>query len=145
LPIVGKDLGRLPGPFKDLTSVGENRIIRQSDVAIVRFTDIENDKVWAMTKELFRLRIASKRQITVPQRLMNVLGLSEGDELQVELKGNQISDVRPCKVVPTHLFSSEIVAALEAREREIQSGKGKRLKLSELEQQSEKQPAAVAR
>jgi bifunctional DNA-binding transcriptional regulator/antitoxin component of YhaV-PrlF toxin-antitoxin module len=88
-----------------------------------------------MTKELFRLRIASKRQITVPQRLMNVLGLSEGDELQIELKGNQITEIRPCKVVPTDLFSPEIVAALEAREREIQSGKGRHLKLSELDEQ----------
>lgn len=88
-------------------------------------------------KELFRLRIASKRQITVPQRLMNALGLSEGDELQVEVKGNQISDVRPCKVVPTHLFSSEIVAALEAREKEIQSGKGRHIELSDLEQHGE--------
>jgi AbrB family looped-hinge helix DNA binding protein len=90
-----------------------------------------------MTKELFRLRIASKRQITVPQRMMNLLGLSEGDELQIEVKGNQISAVRPCKVVPTHLFSSEIVAALEAREKEIKSGKGKRLELAELEHEGE--------
>jgi bifunctional DNA-binding transcriptional regulator/antitoxin component of YhaV-PrlF toxin-antitoxin module len=98
-----------------------------------------------MTKELFRLRIASKRQITVPQRLMNVLGLSEGDELQIEVKGNQINEVRPCKVVPTHLFSSEIVAALEAREREIRSGKGKRLEPSDLKPQGKTPvPAAVA-
>ncbi len=98
-----------------------------------------------MPKELFRLRIASKRQITVPQRLMNVLGLSEGDELQIEVKGNQINEVRPCKVVPTHLFSSEIVAALQAREREIRSGKGKHLEPSDLKQPSKTPvPAAVA-
>ena len=99
-----------------------------------------------MTKELFRLRIASKRQVTVPQRLKNLLGLSEGDELQIELTGNQI-EIRACKVVPTHLFSPEIVAALEAREREIQSGKGRHLEPSELRQASEasaSEPAALA-
>src|SRR5256885_35553 len=84
-------------------------------------------------KELFRLRIASKRQVTIPQRLMNVLGLSEGDELQVLVKGNQINEVRACKVVPTHLFSSDVIAALEAREKEIKEGKASELNTSELE------------
>lgn len=78
-------------------------------------------------KELFRLRIAAKRQITVPQRLMNALGLAEGDEIQIEVRGNQIGDARACKVVPTHLFSSDIVAALEKREQEMQSGRKKRI------------------
>jgi hypothetical protein len=68
---------------------------------------------------------------------MNTLGLSEGDELQVEVKEKQIVEVRPCKVVPTNLFSSEIVDALEAREKEIKSGKSRNLELSELKQRVE--------
>lgn len=69
-------------------------------------------------KELFRLKIASKRQATIPQRMLNLLHLSEGDEIQIEVEDGRIRSVQPCKVVPTNLFGPEVLARLIAREAE---------------------------
>ncbi len=72
-------------------------------------------------KELFRLRIAGKRQITVPQRLMNVLDIDEGDELQVTVEDKRIVNAVPCRSVPAHLVSPEVAAAIEESRREIKA------------------------
>ncbi len=46
-------------------------------------------------KELFRfLKIASKRQVTVPQRLLNLLHLVEGDEIHIETEEGWIDKNR---------------------------------------------------
>src|SRR5450432_2580186 len=68
--------------------------------------------------ELFRLRIAVKRQVTVPQRLMDILGLSMGDELQVEVRGNEVRLV-PMVQVPKSMLSPELLELLDARQREV--------------------------
>jgi len=75
-------------------------------------------------RELFRLRIAAKRQLTAPQRLMDALSLSEGDELQIEVADGQIVAVHPCKAVPTSLLSSELLSEMRKQEHRLAQGKG---------------------
>jgi len=75
-------------------------------------------------KELFRLKIASKRQVTVPQRLLNLLHLVEGDEIHIETEDGRIDKVEPCKVVPTSLFTSDVLEQLAAREAQIEEHGG---------------------
>lgn len=74
-------------------------------------------------RELFRLRIAAKRQVTVPQRLMNLLGLDEGDELRVTFDDNEITKVVPFTSVPAHFVTDERAAAIEESRKEIREGK----------------------
>ena len=74
--------------------------------------------------ELFRLRIAAKRQMTAPQRLMELLHLSEGDEIQLEVADGQIIDARPCKPIPTALLSEDLLTEIKKQERRIEQGKG---------------------
>lgn len=73
--------------------------------------------------ELFRLRIAAKRQTTVPQRLMNVLGLTEGDELRVTVEDNEITKVVPFTSIPAHFVTGELAEAIEESRRELREGK----------------------
>jgi bifunctional DNA-binding transcriptional regulator/antitoxin component of YhaV-PrlF toxin-antitoxin module len=73
--------------------------------------------------ELFRVRIAAKRQITIPQRMMNVLDLDEGDELQFLVRGNDLVKVVPCKPVPAHLVTKDVAAAIAKSRKEVKAGK----------------------
>lgn len=73
-------------------------------------------------EELFRLKIAAKRQVTLPQRLLNALHLSEGDEIRLQVNDGQIAAVEACKVVPTRLFTPEVLKELAVRESEIAAG-----------------------
>lgn len=66
-------------------------------------------------KEFFRLRLAANRQITVPQRLLNLLGMGEGDELLVTTDHNCIQEAFPIKGMPAQLKKPEIEAILEKR------------------------------
>ena len=72
-------------------------------------------------KELFRLRIAAKRQMTVPQRMMNVLDLDEGDELQFTVSGKQIERTVPCRSVPAHLVTEDVAAAIAESRKEVKA------------------------
>lgn len=63
-------------------------------------------------KELFRMKIVAKRQLTVPQRLMDALGLSQGDEIQIELADGHLR-VRPYRITPADEMSPDAVAAIE--------------------------------
>ena len=74
--------------------------------------------------ELFRLRIAAKRQITAPQRLMESLSLSEGDEIQMEVSDGQIVGVHACKAVPTALLSEDLLTEIKKQEHRLAQGKG---------------------
>ena len=74
--------------------------------------------------ELFRLKIASKRQMTAPQRLLEALGLSEGDEIQIEIADGRVVDVHPCKAVPTALMTNELLCKLKKREQRLVEGHG---------------------
>lgn len=74
--------------------------------------------------ELFRLKIASKRQMTAPQRLLDVLNLNEGDEIQIEIADGQIVDVHPCKAVPTRMLTDELLSKIKQREERMVQGHG---------------------
>ena len=83
----------------------------------------------------FRLKIVSKRQVTIPQRMLNLLHLSEGDELQIEVDDSRILNVRTLKAIPTDLFSSEVLAKLSEREAEIRDGKKIKIDVADLRNQ----------
>ena len=74
--------------------------------------------------ELFRLRIAAKRQITAPQRLMDSLSLSEGDEIQMEVADGQIVAIHACKAVRTALLSEDLLSEIKKQEHRLAQGKG---------------------
>ena len=86
--------------------------------------------------ETFRLKIVSKRQITVPQRMLNLLHLSEGDELQIDVANNQIQTARALKAVPTDLFSPEMFRRLEEREAQMRNAPGEKIDAAELKKRS---------
>jgi bifunctional DNA-binding transcriptional regulator/antitoxin component of YhaV-PrlF toxin-antitoxin module len=93
-------------------------------------------------KELFRLKIASKRQATIPQRLLNLLHLAEGDEIRIEVEDGLISRVEPCKVVPTKLFTRDVLHQLATREREMEK-EAVHLQPSELSEDEEERSAVA--
>ena len=72
--------------------------------------------------DIFRLKIVSKRQITIPQILMMKLHLAEGDELEIEVRDDTIVAVRPLKLVPTQLFTSDMLQKLQRRAEKMASG-----------------------
>jgi bifunctional DNA-binding transcriptional regulator/antitoxin component of YhaV-PrlF toxin-antitoxin module len=74
--------------------------------------------------ELFRLKIASKRQITAPQRLLDALHLSEGDEIQIEVVDGQVAGIYPCKAVPTDFLPGDLLSKIKKREARLMQGKG---------------------
>jgi antitoxin component of MazEF toxin-antitoxin module len=75
-------------------------------------------------QELFRLKIASKRQMTAPQRLLDALQLGEGDEIQIEVADGHIVDVHPAKAVPTALLTEALLSKLKEREERLIQGEG---------------------
>jgi antitoxin component of MazEF toxin-antitoxin module len=130
-----------------LTFTGIREIIGLSDYPIVVLNGVP--LLWRSTvllevlmNELFRLRIAAKRQMTAPQRLMDALSLSEGDELQVEVAGGQILSVHACKSVPTSLLSDDLLSEIKRQEHRLAQGKGLTAEaaMREVEKQ-EKRPA----
>ncbi len=70
----------------------------------------------------FRLRIASRRQVTLPQALLDQMHLEEGDILEVVVADDSFTG-KGLKLVPTNLFTPEILRQLEQREKEIDAGK----------------------
>jgi AbrB family looped-hinge helix DNA binding protein len=75
-------------------------------------------------QRVFRMKIASKRQVTLPQKLVSQLRLSEGDELEIVTNGSEITEVRPLKLVPTTFFTERIRKLLDEREKEFEAGGG---------------------
>jgi bifunctional DNA-binding transcriptional regulator/antitoxin component of YhaV-PrlF toxin-antitoxin module len=64
--------------------------------------------------ETFRLLIGAKRQVTFPARLLELLSLKEGNEIDVSVEGGQISLV-PMVSVPRHLISTALLQKMESR------------------------------
>jgi len=73
--------------------------------------------------DFFRLKVVSKRQVTLPQLLLEKLHLEEGDELEVEVADGTIVAVRPLKLVPTDFFSDRLLQKLEERSRSMEAGR----------------------
>jgi bifunctional DNA-binding transcriptional regulator/antitoxin component of YhaV-PrlF toxin-antitoxin module len=65
--------------------------------------------------DIYRLKIVSKRQVTIPQMLLNSLQLREGDELEIEVEGTRVLSLRPLKLVPVDFFSQDALTKLEQR------------------------------
>ena len=76
-----------------------------------------------MMRDVFKLKVAARRQVTVPQRVLDLLHLSEGDVLEISVQGNSISG-RGLKLVPTNLFTPEMLGQLQQREAEMDKGFG---------------------
>ncbi len=74
--------------------------------------------------DIFRMRIASKRQITLPQKLVSQLHLDEGDEIEIVTEGSVVTGFRPLKLVPVTFFTDEILEKLREREHELKTGGG---------------------
>ena len=74
----------------------------------------------------YSLRIAGKRQVTIPEKMLKELHLDVGDTIRVEVVGSTITKCEPCKEVPTRLFNPDVLRELDRREREMDAGKFKR-------------------
>jgi antitoxin component of MazEF toxin-antitoxin module len=72
--------------------------------------------------ELFRTRIASKRLMAVPQRLMALLHLSEGDGFEILVNDDRTLSVTPCKTIPLSFLTEEQSRLLKEREERLISG-----------------------
>jgi|HubBroStandDraft_5_1064220.scaffolds.fasta_scaffold106992_2 bifunctional DNA-binding transcriptional regulator/antitoxin component of YhaV-PrlF toxin-antitoxin module len=66
--------------------------------------------------ELYRMRIADRRQVTLPQRLLDRLGIAVGDEIAVEMSENA-QRVIGYKGIETSLLTPEIQRMLAEREK----------------------------
>jgi AbrB family looped-hinge helix DNA binding protein len=64
--------------------------------------------------ETFTLVIGAKRQVTFPARLLELLSLKEGNEIEISVDNGQISLV-PMVRVPRHFISPAFLERMEAR------------------------------
>ena len=72
--------------------------------------------------EIFRLKIVSKRQVTLPQLMLEALHLREGDELEVQVEDGEVVAVRPLKLVPATFFTKRMLKVLENRSKSMEAG-----------------------
>ena len=68
--------------------------------------------------EKFTLRVAAKRQVTIPARLLELLNIGEGDMLEIVAESSSFKG-RGMKLVPSSFFTPEMLKELEAREKEL--------------------------
>ncbi len=71
--------------------------------------------------------------MTVPQRLLEVLTLAEGDELQIEVAQGQIVATRACKAVPTAMIPPALLSEIVREEQRM--AQGRKLSLPEAMEQ----------
>ena len=105
------------------SKAAEYRIIGMSEIPTFY---PETRCLMAKTKEFeaaeYPIRLAGKRQITLPPSVVAQAGLEQGDELLLVMHGP--SDIRliPCARVRRDLITPEIDAILKRRRAEIKSG-----------------------
>jgi len=58
-------------------------------------------------RDLFRLKLVSKRQVTIPQRLMDLIGLQIGDEIHIKTSGGKIVQAYPVNITPNLEMSED--------------------------------------
>ncbi len=61
--------------------------------------------------------------MTIPQRMMNVLGIEEGDEIQFTVSGKDIVKSVHCKTVPAHLVPKEVEEAIAKSRKDVKEGR----------------------
>jgi CspA family cold shock protein len=64
--------------------------------------------------ETFTMVIGAKRQVTLPARLLELLSLHEGSQIQIIVDGDNVSFV-PLISVPRHLLPSSLLEEMAAR------------------------------
>jgi bifunctional DNA-binding transcriptional regulator/antitoxin component of YhaV-PrlF toxin-antitoxin module len=72
--------------------------------------------------DYFRAKIAAKRQVTLPQLMLNQLGLLEGDELEFTVADGVIRAVRPYRPMPLDYFPPEALNMIARRAEEMKTG-----------------------
>ena len=72
--------------------------------------------------DYFRVKIAAKRQVTLPQLMLNQLGLMEGDELEFTVAEGVIRAVRPYRPMPLDYFPQEALDMITRRGEEMRAG-----------------------
>ena len=76
-----------------------------------------------MIMESFALRVASKRQVTIPTRLLELLNIGEGDVLELTVESGSVTG-RGMKLVPSSLFTPKILEELNKRQKELDTDSG---------------------
>jgi AbrB family looped-hinge helix DNA binding protein len=72
--------------------------------------------------DFFRVKIAAKRQVTLPQMMLQQLGLEEGDELEFTVADGAIRAVRPYRTVPLDYFPPNVLRMIAQRSKELEKG-----------------------
>jgi antitoxin component of MazEF toxin-antitoxin module len=75
-------------------------------------------------KNFYRSKIVAKRQMTLPQNMLDQLGLEIGDELEFIVENGRIGEVRPFRPTLLNPFTPEVERILAERESEIAAGRG---------------------
>jgi len=75
-------------------------------------------------KNFYRSKIVAKRQMTLPQEMLDQLGLKIGDELEFTVEAGRIGEVRPFRPTPLNPFTPAVEQTLARREKEIAEGRG---------------------
>jgi bifunctional DNA-binding transcriptional regulator/antitoxin component of YhaV-PrlF toxin-antitoxin module len=83
----------------------------------------------------FMLRVAAKRQVTLPEELFNALQLKQGDELGVEVRSPFDIRLVPYARVQRAVLTPELQALLEKRAKSLDAG-GPVISLEDLEKRS---------
>jgi AbrB family looped-hinge helix DNA binding protein len=91
-------------------------------------------------RDFFRLKLVSKRQVTIPQLMLEKLHMQEGDELEFEIEDGSIVAVRPMKLVPTDFFSESMLRKLEERSRSMDAGQQAHEPLAQVPGSAVRQP-----
>jgi bifunctional DNA-binding transcriptional regulator/antitoxin component of YhaV-PrlF toxin-antitoxin module len=71
--------------------------------------------------ETFRVKVAARRQVTLPQELLELLHLGEGDVLELCVEGGSFRG-RGLRLVPTDIFTPELLRQIREREQEMTDG-----------------------
>jgi AbrB family looped-hinge helix DNA binding protein len=71
----------------------------------------------------FRMKIVSKRQVTIPAGLLELLHIREGDYLEVEVgESKREPTLRGLTLAPTSYFPDKVLKKLDQRAAEIKKG-----------------------
>lgn len=67
------------------------------------------------------MKIASKRQVTLPGRLLQLLDLNQGDMIEIIVRGKTMTG-HGLKLVPTSLFTEKLLQDLQRQDEEMDNG-----------------------
>jgi bifunctional DNA-binding transcriptional regulator/antitoxin component of YhaV-PrlF toxin-antitoxin module len=82
--------------------------------------------------DLFRLKIVSKRQVTIPQRAMDLLRLRTGDEIHFKVANGRIVEAYPVPITPDLEMSEDAQQRFEQIEKETSASGAPDVDLTDL-------------